>query len=200
VTYVFVAGGNEAFYTIDYSAGDFSLDLTGSDTQVTMRRVLGFSGDQSTSDAYSSDVRPYYVILPAMPGRSECSDEYEPEGITNESIADDGSAYQISRATSEILSDWIQMAESTTAPDTFTNNGTYVFERDATSAVPWSYQHAWRHARTGYHPFLVVDSGTSENAVHMLRADGSSFMPQRMASKDYPLWNIPFRTRKLGDL
>jgi hypothetical protein len=184
-------------YTIGYSGAVLSLDLTGSAGQTNMAAVLGFSGDRTGATSYASQVRPYYYILPLIPARSEMSDEYEPDGITAEAVADDSSAYQLSRATSETLSDWIQAAEIEDPPGSAFSAGTAVFERHATSAVPWSYQHAWRHARTGYHPFFVGDSGVG-NAVHMLHADGSSFRPQRMAAKDFGLWNIPFRTRLLG--
>lgn len=200
VTYDFTIGGNEVFYSIGYSAGNFSLDLTGSTAQTNLAKTIGFVGDQSGDDTYSSTVRPYYFLYPSMPGRSEMSDEYEPDGIVFESTSDDGTRYQMAVDTAETLSDWTQMGETSTAPALYTDPGTLVFERDAASAAPWTYQHAWRHARAGYHPFLCIDGGLSTSAVHLLRAEGGSFRPQRMASKDYALWNIPFKTALLGNL
>ena len=195
VTYAATTG-----YTIAYSGALCTLDLTGTTAQTNMARLLGFSGDRSGATSYASQVRPYYLILPSMPGRSEMTDEYEPDGIVFESQSDDGTRYQMAVDTSEVLSDWTQMAETNSAPDSAFADGTFVFERSVNSAAPWSYQHAWEHARKGKHPFLCVDSGTSESAVHLLRAEGGSFRPQRMASKDYSLWNIPFKTALLGRL
>lgn len=183
-------------YTIAYSGALLSLDLTGSTGQTNMAKVLGFSGDRSGATTYASQVRPYYFILPAMPGRSDMSDQYEPDEVVFESTADDGTRRQIAVDTAEIFSDWMQMAEIETAPTAFAA-GTPPFTRQATSAVPWTYQHAWRHARTGYHPFFVGDTGVG-NAVHILRAEGGAFKPVRMASKDFGLWNIPFLTALLG--
>jgi hypothetical protein len=184
-------------YEINYDSGNFSLTFSGT-AGTNMRSLLGMTGNRSGDDQYLSQCRPYYLIIPAMPGRSMMSDEYEPEGISTDASADDGSNYQTSKSTSETYCDWVQMAETDQAPSSFSSVGTYVFERQATTAVPWSYQHAWRHARGGKQPFVVVDG--SENAVHELRAEGTTFHPQRFASQDIQLWNVPFKTRLLGRL
>ncbi len=129
------------------------------------------------------------------------SDEYEEEGGVSESVADDGTAFHIAKDGLAIYSDWVQMGETNTAPTTHTDDGTPVFKRSATAEVPWTYQHAFEHARTlGSAPFLVVDSGTAESAVHQMRADGSSLKASRFASADIDLWNVPFKTRLLGRL
>ena len=155
----------------------------------------------SGASEYSSNVRPYFVINPAIPGRSNMSDEYEEEGGVSEAVADDGTAYHVAKDGLAIYSDWVQMGETSADTFTATGAGTPVFKRDATAAVPWSYQHAWEHSRTlGAAPFLVVDSGTSESAVHRFRSDGSSLKPTRFGSQDFDLWNVPFRTRLLGRL
>lgn len=156
---------------------------------------IRLSGQQS----YASNCRPYCVILPTIQGRSEMSDEYEPEGVSRESVADDGTSYHVSVDGASIWYDWIQMAETDSPPATHSDDGMAVFKRNATAEVPWSYQHAWEHARTGGSlPFLVVDGSDSE--VYRLRSDGLAFRPQRFASKDYSLWSIPFRARLLGRL
>lgn len=190
-------------YTVAYSGGDFSLSFSGATTAAQgtlLRRILGFSADLTGEDTYSSDVRPYYLIIPSIQARSDVSDEYEPDGIMAEAVADDGTAYQISRDTAEIWSDWTQASETETAPSSLSSEGTLVFARQATATAPWTYEHAWRHMRLGLHPFLVVDSGTGEDAVHMIRAEGASFRPVRFAGTDQPYWSIPFRTRLVGRL
>jgi hypothetical protein len=185
-------------YEIDGQNADFTLTFASDDAGVAMRHILGFSGNQSGNPAYNSDARPYYLIIPVIQGRSLVSDEYEPEGISVDAISDDATAYQTSRSTAETLCTWTQMAEVADAPAGPFANGTYIFEREATSTIPWTYQHAFRHARDGKQPFLVVDGSDSE--VHELRADGTSFHPQRFGAQDFHIWNVPFRTRKLGVL
>lgn len=188
-------------YEIAYGGEGFALafsTVTTAAEGTRMAQILGFSGDASSATSQTSDVRPYYVIIPAIQGRSMMSDEYEPDSIMYESTADDGSVRQVSRETSEIWSDWTQTAETTAAPSSFSAAGTYVFERQATSAIPWTYQHAWEHQRTGDTPLLVLDG--TEQAVHQIRAEGASFKPTRFAGQDLPYWQIPFRTRLLGRL
>lgn len=199
-TYTVVWNGTNG-YEIEISDGNFALafsTVTTTAEGTRMAEILGLSGDKSSTNIIDSDVRPYYVIIPAIPGRSEMSDEYEADSIMYESTADDGTVYQVSREQSEIWSDWKQNAETATAPDLFTHQGTFVFKRQATTAVPWTYQHAWEHQRTGKTPFLVIDG--TEQAVHQIRADGASFKPARFAGQDIPYWQIPFRTRLLGRL
>ncbi len=192
-------------YQVDISTGTCTLVFsTTSDTEAgeNMRKVLGFSSDQAAAASITSDVRPFYLIIPAIQGRSNKTDRYEPEGITQEGKADDGTVTQISKATSEELSDWNQTAEVNTTPSVFSSPGTPAYIRhadDGTSAndVPWTYQHAWRHMRTHEHYIYVVDGADTD--VHKLRAEGLSFHPVRFASDDFDLWTIPFRTYFIGD-
>lgn len=150
----------------------------------------------SGAQTYVSNCRPYCIILPTIQGRTDVSDEYETDGIASESSADDGTHYVVAVDGSAILTDWMQTCETDTPPSTHSDDGMAVFKRNATAEVPWSYQHAWEHARTsGSAPFVLVDNGTT--TYHELRAEALSFRPQRFASKDFSLWSIPFRTRQL---
>ena len=188
-------------YTIAYTAGNITLSFTTVTTAAEgtlMRQILGYSGNKSGAASHASDVRPYYLIIPAIQGRTEMSDEYETGEMMRESSADDGTTYQISRDSSEIWSDWTQAAETETAPSSYSSAGTFIYKRLGTSAAPWTYQHAWEHMREAKHPFLVLDG--SESAVHQIRADGASFHPTRFAGTDLPHWSVPFKTRLIGRL
>lgn len=198
-TYTVTYDGSSG-YTISHSAGAFYLSFGLSGPGALMRQVLGFAGDRSASTSHSSDVRPHFVIIPAIEARSQMSDEYEPDGIVAEAEADDGTPFGVARESAAVWSDWTQAAETETAPSSPFAEGTPVFRRHATPAVPWTYQDAWRHAREGDHPFLAVDSGTGESAVHQFRAEGASFRPVRFAGEDQPYWSVPFRTRLIGRL
>lgn len=212
--------------TVTYNAGSHTYTLTfGSTTTVDFRdgtlttveginlaKVLGFTANNASatgsgydcqlsgSTSYTSDVRPYYLISPVIQGRSEVSDEYEPEGLTQDAESDDGTDYHSSRDGSCVYYDWVSTFENDDSPPTSnSDDGAPVFKRNAGTNVPWSYQHAWEHLRTGGSlPFLVVDGSDSE--VHRMRAEGCSFVPRRSADKDVGLWSVPFKSRLLGTL
>lgn len=203
-------------YALYWNGSTFALTFsTQGDAGERMRRVLGFSGDVIAFDMVSapwvgevgspvqhrSDVRPIYQIIPAIEGRSKVSDEYEPDGIVDEAVADDGSAFQISKDTNEIWLDWVQESETNEEHTGSFDAGTPTHRRFETTEVPWSYQEAWEHAKGGQPPFIVADQLDQENeeiAVHTLRAEGLSFKPTRFAAQDTPLFSLAFRTRLLG--
>lgn len=197
VTYSALTG-----YTISYSAGNF--DLTFSTTTVpqrgtNMRHILGMT-DRSGASSYSSLLRPYFVLFPVVPGRSEVSDDYEPESIVQESIADGGQTYEVAVTNVAKRIDWIDVGDQDIPPTAYTSfgTGTPVHKRFDTTSVPWSYEDAYEHHRTAFDPILVVDGGTNENIVCKLRADKSSFKPKRMGSADFDLWSVPFGVHLLG--
>lgn len=193
-TYTVTYNGTSG-YTIAYSGSVLTLTFTGSTAITNAAKILGFSGTKSGSTSYSSDVRPYYVIIPAIQARSKVSDEYEPPNIVSEASADDGTVFQVAKDTSEIYLDWTQTAETQVAPTVHTTEGTPMHSRYATSEVPWTYQHAWAHMRGGQQPFACIESSTT---LHEMRAEGLSFAPMRFAAEDYPLWSIAFKTRLIG--
>lgn len=190
-------------YTISYSAGNFDLifSTVATPAQGTrMRQLLGMSGDRTGASSYSSQVRPYYLIIPAIAGRSEVSDDYEPDDLVSEVVTDDGSDHQIAPATAEKWSDWLQPGDQDAPATAYTAFGTGVpvHKRLVTSAVPWSYEHAWEHHRTGFDPILVVEG--SESLVCRMRAERANFHPRRMGGADFDLWSLEMRMRVLGRL
>lgn len=190
-------------YQIQYNAGAtaFELDFTAATTPadgVRLRRVLGFSsGGGVPSGTFISDVRPYYVIVPQIAGRARFDDEYEPDGSAAvEAVADSGASYSLSPTTVETRQDWQHWFEAAKAA---------VFERAAPDGttpgdVPWTWQHAWKHARA-IEPFVATDG--SDQSVHKMRAKGAAFDKQarRQVHADLDtLWHISMRTRLLGRL
>jgi hypothetical protein len=178
-------------WTIYRETAGFTLAFSGA-AALRLRAALGFSGNPSTAgtlaDPHVSDVRPYYVMVPDITGRSEFTDLYEPDDIVEEAVSDGGTSYAVSRQTSELWCDWSQMMEPKAA----------VFTYAAAAATPWTWQAFVRHVR-GQHPFGVYESATDDSC-HKLRADGGSFKPGRYAADYDGLWTIPFLTRYLGAL
>lgn len=200
-------------YTLDFQAAtttvDFRSATLGNDSGVNLARMLGFTADHangsgsghdcrlSGATSYTSNVRPYYLILPLIQGRSKVRPIYEQPELTMGASSDDGTFFYTSRDGAAKFSEWTQSMETGTPPSTFSDDGMPLFKHQATSAVPWSYEHAFEHARTGGSlPFLVVDG--SDSIVYELSAEGTAMDPRRAASEDYDLWDIVFRAVRLG--
>jgi hypothetical protein len=197
-----VSWSRETGYTIT-SSDPFEVNFSAAsdaDAGARAAALLGFSGDLSGSNTYSSDVRPSYFIVPAIGARTKPSDEKEPPGVTSEGVTDSGGTCQRSRRSSEIHDDWEQAGEDMrdVSGGAF-EAGTPVYRRQATAAVPWTYQHAWAHHKKGFDPFIAADDDLGET-VHRMRAEGCSFKPARIAGVDVDVWSIPFRTRQIGRL
>jgi hypothetical protein len=175
-------------YTISRAA-NFTLAFS-TLADLRLRAALGFTGDKSGTNTYTSDEVPKYVLLPAITARTAVSNVYEPEGLVEEAVSDGGDAYGTTLRTGELLSDWTQAYESKAA----------TFSRSATTPTHgWCWQAFFAHHR-GTHPFGVTGPGTDDVTfpLYMLRADGASFAPQRVTSDDDTYWSIPFRCRDLG--
>lgn len=166
------------------ASNEVALGLLGLTTPLSGTATTNTSIQTSTSGGL------YYIIAPTISGRSNVSDDYEPQAVSYDGEADDGTAYGISRTTAPTYHDWIQAME----PKAKT------FIRSKASTVPWTYQHLVVHCRNT-EPILVKDSegasGTDDMIVR-LRADGASWHPERVSADYDGQWNIPFRTRVIG--
>jgi hypothetical protein len=176
-------------YTVS-RATNFTLAFSTA-ADVRLRDALGFSGNKSGANTYTSDGIPKYIISAAIRARSQVSNVYEPDGIVEEAVSDGGDAYGTTLRTGELLSDWTQAYESKAA----------TFSRDADQIGSWCWQAFFAHHR-GTHPFIIHgdNNDDSSHPLYKLRADGAAFVPSRVTSDDDTYWNIPFRCRDLGDL
>ena len=206
-TYVVTWNGTTGYAISNEQGALLTLDFTTPGTQGTqMRRLLGFHGNQSGASGatgYVSTVRPYYLIIPAIQGRSNYSREKETPEIVNEAIADDGSRVFIAKTTADKIGEWTHPAEIETTPAVFSAAGTpthkdMVDAGTSVNDVPWSWEHSFEHLRTAHHRVLVIDGAASE--VWEVRADGMFFLPARWSGSDIALWQIPFKGRKIGVL
>jgi len=208
-TYTVTWNGTTGYTIVNDLATTLDLGFTTATTTehgTNLRRLLGFSANQTGATGttgYSSNVRPYYLVIPAIQGRSSYSREKESPDIVNEAIADDGSRVFIAKATADKVGSWVHPAEIETTPAVFSAAGTpthkaMVDAGTAANDVPWSWEHSFEHLRTHHHRVLVIDGSDSE--VWEVRADGMWFDPSRWAGTDQPLWAIPFKGRKIGAL
>ncbi len=167
----------------------FTLTWTG-DAGTNLRRMLGFASAATTLGLSAvGTIRPYYLIVSEIAGRSDFSDVYEPAEIATEAVSDGGDAFSTSNDTDELWCDWVQQVEPKAA----------VLSRSATSAIPWTWQHAWKHARADV-PFIYIDIPTVAQVVYKLRAEGASFRPDPVEADVDTLWNLKLECRDLGAL
>lgn len=175
-------------YTITPDAG--TIVITNS-TNTVAKNVLGFNSlPTGAAASISSQICPYYVIVPSVAARTSVSDDYEPGDLAYDAEADDGSSYGISRTSAPTYHDWKQCFESKAK----------TFIRSASTSVPWTYQHMFRHCRN-VEPILVTDAdggATSDDMVVKLRAEGAVWHPERNEADYDGEWHVPFMTRVLG--
>lgn len=188
LTYTVTWSTSAQTYTISVSSGTVSLTFSGNNG-LRMRRVLGFSGNQSTAASHTSDIGCFYAITCTEDGPSDVSDEYEDSDVCAEAEADDGSHDGIAWQQVAIYDDYTIKFEPLAI----------VFKRHASSSLPWTHQHFFEHVRN-VHPFLTRNTIASENTVRYIRADQARFRPSRVVSDWDELWDIDHGTRVKGRL
>jgi hypothetical protein len=161
------------------------------------QRILGASASSFMSDGsnrWESDVECFYSLVCYLEKRAHDSEIYEPSEGASDAVAGAESHYGICPADIEVWRDW------TAAHELVAN----VFEADAAPARPWTWQHAFKHARN-IMPFGFVDLASEGEVVdvtyHYLRAEGAMFGKQTrtMVSPDYRgRWDVKLMTRQMG--
>lgn len=175
-------------YTISNAAA-FTLTFPNTSAGNRMADALGFIRNTTTGSATSttSTRRPYYVIDAIQGARSNWTRVYESDDITTQTEAEDGSTFTTARSAAPLYEDWTVPFEELEA----------VFAAKAASAVPWTWQHFFEHAR-GIEPFGVFDD--DGNSVHVHRGRGTSFKPSRVQPDWDAVWNIELLTINRGSL
>lgn len=206
-TYTVTWNGTTGYTIVNDQADVLELNFSAAATTehgTNLRRLLGFSGDQTGAagtTGYASDVRPYYLIIPASQGRTQYTRDREHSDIVDEELGDDDSSVMIAKISSRKIGDWQQAAEIETVPAVFSDAGTPTHADmvdDGTSAndVPWSWEDSFVHCRDAQHRISVLEG--SDHEVWELRAEGAFFDPQRWTGTDLPIWMIPLRCRLIG--
>lgn len=175
-------------YTISRAAVNFTLDFSGGAANTRLAHALGFtSASHSGAITYTSDVRPYYVMVPTELARSAMLPfVYEPNDIVQEAVSDGGTSYAVAKNTTELWADWTQTMEAKAA----------CFDIYLASSAPWTWQAFFKHVR-GQYPFAVYESALY-NAAYKLRADGAYFKAMPVTPDWDALFNLKFQTRYLG--
>lgn len=167
-------------------------------TNTLMRNILGLPLDDADYPLVSVDEgggvfsisstrRPHYLLNFALGGKSQFSDDIEPEGIAATAMSDGGLQFGITRTEVAVSQDFVIPMESHEA----------TFARVATAAVPWTFQHFVQHARV-VEPFGILASSPAALEVCKLRIESASFRPRRVVEDHDSLWDWPFAVNLLG--
>lgn len=159
-----------------------------------LRAALGFTGNKSGANTYTSDQVPNFSLFSAITGRTNVQGPFEPDDIAEESVSDGGVDYVITRKTSEQLMSWDQAMEPRAA--------VYPFARAAGGSTLWTWQDWFRHVR-GTHPFVVHGDaleGEPEGAFYRYTAKGAASRPRRFMSDFDDYWVLPNEVRWLAQV
>lgn len=197
------------FYDVSYD-GDpsYSIDFRAASVGPggpRLARAMGFLDSAVIATtigvALTSTLRPAYLLIPAAMGRTKVSPDRYEGSIATDARTDGGVYGQTSVARAAVTKDWSQAGEDETSIGAvaYGEPGTPVHAYRATTAVPWSYQHAWDHALT-YKCAILVDDGNPLSPVEVveMRAEGLVFSPMFTGADDFPMYSVEFKTRLLG--
>jgi hypothetical protein len=167
-------------YTIAKASGLFTITGTGMGgpplSGVAMN-VLGRENIAEDVSSVSSEFRAYYSIAPAHGGKSQVSDDYEPDGLTEGGYTTGGGHFAITAGSGITFHDFSLMLEPKSA----------VYERVATAGTPWTYEHFFKHVRST-EPFSLSDGTDYE--VFTLRPESARFKPAREVADYDGHWNL----------
>lgn len=191
-TFTVTFNATTGLYTIS-RATTFTLSFSTA-ADLRLRAALGFTGNKSGANTYTSDVVPAYVCRSEILGRTNVNGQFEPDDIAEEAVSDGGEAFVVTRKTGEFLMTWQQSMEPRSAVYEWA-----AYVAASSSTIPWSWQQWFSHTR-GTHPFYVNDTleGEPNGAVYRLTSKGASFRPQRVTADYDDQWIIPFEARWLG--
>lgn len=162
-------------YTIS-STATFSLTFS---IPSVASRVLGFTGNKSGANTYTSDVAVWYAIGIRSGGITDAN-EYEIEGHAEDAYTEGGDHYGVHTAVPPVFFDFVAEFELKES----------VRERWANTGVaPWTWEHFWKHVRNT-RPWVLQ---TTETVVLRMRAEAMNFRPLRAMRNLDTRWNLAFK-------
>lgn len=186
------AAALDATYTVTFDVATMRFTVAASGGGVTSiqlagntvaQNVLGFpSSFGGTALSRVGTKSPYYLLKVDIDGFSDWSDLYElSDDIAEDAVAHDGTPFSIAHDGAATLLDL-------TVPLV---PRALLYTREATATEPWTWQHAFPHART-VEPLIVYNDDLGGHVVR-LRKESAAFRP-RFLEADYIAYaDIPLR-------
>ena len=192
-------------YTIS-ATSNFTVTWSGAQG-AALQAILGFSGNLSGTNTYTSDRRPRYTIISRLNGQSQVRELYEPSGRIAYAESDNGQAFSTHPVQLPLYRDWSQPFETLTGPTNAEFSASpsvggaplKITDVGIATSVRWSWQDFFTHCRATL-PFMLIDrqlGGTGP--IYKLRGDAAHFDPTRVTADYDGHWTIPLATRYLGD-
>jgi hypothetical protein len=177
-------------YTLSNGGGSFAISFPGTSAGSVMAQILGFTAG-ATATSHTSTVRPYYVVVPAIDGRSRYTG-LRHEQRTTRRQADDGRGYAVGPSVPVVVGQWEHWHEPLAA----------VFNYAATSAVPWTWEALWLHAGRWQELVLVqpLTADAEPAGVWQMRTpDFDESTHERQFPDGNFAWKVRFSGVRLGD-
>lgn len=178
-------------YTLSNGGGSFTVSFPATDAGRLMARILGRSTG-ATSASIVSDVRPYYVLVTEIDGRSRYTGlRHEARFVRRQS--DDGIGYALGPSTEVVTGQWEHWHEPLAA----------VFRYAATSSAPWTWEHFWLHAgRWQELIYVVPPSDDPEGAAvwQLIRPDFDDSTHERQFADGDFAWKVRVSAVRLGGI
>jgi len=176
-------------YLIEADTVNFSLAFSG-DAGTNMRRILGLSGNQSGASEYSSDVTAYYYLALARDGYSDFSRPFETAGQTKRVVSSNASAYSVGPQTYEERLK-LKMRFNALAS---------VFEDQAVTAAPWTYEALRKHVRC-HQPVVFRTTTPAANLVCKFVTGEFDEGSRKSVFRDYHAkWDLEVEAQYLGSV
>lgn len=181
---------------VTWSKANLAYTLTGSGNfaitslNTLLAAVLGnptfggtIGGATTGHSVYTSSTRPYYVVRPYLAGQSNVSPRYQASGRTSGAVSDGGTPYGISKSGVVRQREWTFAHERRAAPAAIATKGTPVDIEDATTLIPWSWEH-WRNHVLGHEVSALYNPSGTSAEMFKLRPDSTSHVPVRITQDD----------------
>lgn len=178
-------------YTLSNGGGSFAIAFPSSAAGALMASILGFTTG-ATATSHTSTIRPAYVLVPEIDGRSRYTG-LRHEQRTTRRQSDDGRGFALGPTSPVVVGQWEHWHEPLAS----------VFSYAASAAEPWTWEALWLHAGR-WQEFLLISAppGDSEPAgVWQLKTpDFDESTHERQFPDGDFAWKVRFFGVRLGDL
>lgn len=177
-------------YTLSNGGGSFAIAFPATTAGALMASILGFSAG-ATATSHVSTIRPAYVLVPEIDGRSRYTG-LRHEQRTTRRQSDDGRGYALGPTSPVVVGQWEHWHEPLAA----------VYTHAATAAAPWTWEALWLHAGR-WQEFLIISPPTGDSEPlgvwQMKTPDFDESTHERQFPDGDFAWKVRFFGVRLGD-
>ncbi len=185
---------NNGKYIISYSAANVAVTFS----TAQARNLFGFTGNLTGATSYTATKTPLFCIDSSHDDVMNESDFYEPDGIANHIVTDDGRGFGVSRTEAPSFRDWSQDYEIFGKV-----HRVHGLQPDQ-SGYPFTHQHLFEYCR-GKWPFVLYGANREGGhlglpEVYSLRTEGTSFKSKRATPGNGTQFHVPYQCSLEGSV